>query len=128
MYRQPVLEWREEVGVTPGLFVFYGFVPTQENEVGLKAYAIGDDVVLKAGLTRIATGDRRCRIVGLLPAAERGESQYRVRMGTENFERRIVQSDIDPDETTVSAERNTATSSAPAGGSWLNTSSIRIGK
>ena len=38
-------------------------------------YAIDDIIVLKAGLTRTATGDRTCRIVGLLPAADRGERQ-----------------------------------------------------
>jgi hypothetical protein len=96
--------------------------------VSARTYAIGDDVVLKAGLTRMATGDRTCRIVGLLPAAERGENQYRVRVGTENFERRIVHSDIDAGETAASAQTRQAASSAVAGGSWLNASSIRVGK
>ncbi|CDZ26278.1 MULTISPECIES: hypothetical protein [Neorhizobium] len=90
-------------------------------------YAIGDNIVLKAGLTRTATGDRTCRVVGLLPAADRGENQYRVRFGSENFERRIVESDIDTSETASSAKKDEASADAPSG-PWLKPSSIRIGK
>ncbi|WP_117193027.1 cold-shock protein [Rhizobium terrae] len=90
-------------------------------------YAIGDTVVLKASLTRTVAGDRACRIVGLLPAADRGENQYRVRFGDENFERRIVESDIDTAETAASVRKG-ETASPTAGGSWLKMSNIRIGK
>ncbi|PST22503.1 cold-shock protein [Mesorhizobium plurifarium] len=61
--------------------------------------SVGDSVVLRADLTRTAAADRTCRIVSVLPAAEHGEAQYRVRFGTENFDRRIFEHDIDPSET-----------------------------
>jgi hypothetical protein len=93
-----------------------------------KIYAIGDNVVLKAGLSRTVTGERTCRIVGVLPA-DHGEAQYRVRLENENFERRIVHSDIDAEETSAPASRKTAAATAAAkGGPWLKPSSIRIGK
>ena len=90
------------------------------------AYVIGDNIVLKAGLTRVAAGDRTCRIVGLLPAVDRGENQYRVRFGGENFERRIVESDIDTSQTATSAAKSEPSTSSE--GSWLKMSNIRIGK
>jgi hypothetical protein len=91
------------------------------------AYAVDDIIVLKAGLTRTATGDRTCRVVGLLPAADRGEHQYRVRFDNENFERRIVASDIDASATATSAVKSEASRETP-GGSWLKPSRMRIGK
>ncbi|KGD86594.1 MULTISPECIES: hypothetical protein [Rhizobium/Agrobacterium group] len=90
-------------------------------------YAVNDLVVLKAGLTRTATGDRTCRIVGLLPAADRGEHQYRVRFDNENFERRIVASDIDTSATATSATKG-ETAPTGSGEPWLKPSRIRIGK
>ncbi len=82
-----------------------------------KTHAVGDHVVLKAGLSRTATGARTCRIVG-------------VRLDNENFERRVVHSDIDADETAAPAARKTGTTAAGASksGPWLKPSSIRIGK
>ncbi|MCF3642214.1 cold-shock protein [Rhizobium sp. TRM95111] len=65
-------------------------------------YVIGDTVVLKSGLSRSAGDERTCRIVGILPA-DHGEAQYRVRVGNETYERRIVQSDIDAAETAAPA-------------------------
>jgi hypothetical protein len=103
------------------------FGRSKENTMSANVYAIGDNIVLKAGLTRTATGDRTCRVVGLLPAADRGENQYRVRFGSENFERRIVESDIDTSETASSAKKDEACADAPSG-PWLKPSSIRIGK
>ena len=93
-----------------------------------KTYAVGDDVVLKAGLSRTVTGERTCQIVGVLPA-DHGEVQYRVRLENENFERRVVHSDIDAEETAAPSPRKTAAAAAVAkGGPWLKPSSVRIGK
>ena len=93
-----------------------------------KTYAVGDHVVLKAGLSRTATGERTCRIVGVLPA-DHGEVQYRVRLEGENFERRIVHSDIDVDETAApSSRKTTAAAAAGKGGPWLKPLSTRTGK
>ncbi|MEW9612637.1 cold-shock protein [Shinella sp. S4-D37] len=93
-----------------------------------KIHAIGDKVMLKADLFRSADGDRSCRIVGVLPA-DHGEAQYRVRLGSEAHERRIVASDIEP--VAAPAVRSTsanASSRHSPGESWLNPSSIRIKK
>ena len=93
-----------------------------------KSYAVGDHVVLKAGLSRATTGTRTCRIVGVLPA-DHGEVQYRVRLENENFERRVVHSDIDVEETAAPATRKAAAAeNARKGGPCLTPSSIRIGK
>ncbi len=94
-----------------------------------QTYVVGDWLVLKAGLTRTAVGDRTCRVVGLLPNADRGEQQYRVRFGNENFERRIVESDIDRTETeTTTTEITVDVGSKTPGGPWLKPGSLRIGK
>lgn len=90
-------------------------------------HAVDDVIVLKASLMRTANGDRTCRIVGLLPAADSGERQYRVRFGSENFERRILASDIDTSATTTLAEKE-ETSSTTTGGPWLRPGSIRVSK
>ncbi|GMB82686.1 hypothetical protein NN6n1_34690 [Shinella zoogloeoides] len=91
-----------------------------------KPYAIGDRVVLKAGLTRSPADERTCRIVSLLPA-DHGEVQYRVQREGETFERRIVHSDIDTAESAVPASRDSPASPGKAG-SWLKPSSIRAGR
>ena len=91
------------------------------------AYVVNDLVVLKAGLTRTATGERTCRIVGVLPAADRGEHQYRVRFDNENFERRIVASDIDTSATKTPMAKG-ETSSAEPGEPWVKLSRIRVAK
>jgi hypothetical protein len=95
--------------------------------MSIHTFAVGDALVLRAGLTRTAVGDRTCRVVGLLPNADRGEQQYRVRFGNENFERRIVASDIDRTET-VATKQAAAAVGKSEGGPWLKASSIRIGK
>lgn len=92
-----------------------------------KIHAVGDHVVLRAGLSRTATDERTCRIVGVLPA-DHGEAQYRVRLDGENFERRIVHSDIDADEAAPATRKSAATEATRKGGPWLKPSSIRIAK
>ncbi|MGK9052067.1 cold-shock protein [Neorhizobium sp. CSC1952] len=94
--------------------------------MGPNVFALDDVIVLKASLMRKATGDRTCRIVGLLPAADSGEQQYRVRFGNENFERRIVASDIDALATASAGKEET--SSTAAGEPWLKPASIRVAK
>lgn len=91
-----------------------------------KTYAVDDHVVLKAGLSRTVAGERTCRIVGVLPA-DHGEAQYRVRLDNENFERRVVHSDIDAEETAAPSPRAAAAVVGKAG-PWLKPSSVRIGK
>lgn len=90
-----------------------------------KTYAVGDTVIVRADPTRTAAADRTCRIVGVLPADHR-EAQYRVRFAAENFERRIVASDI---ETETAVEIGAATP-APAdrGTPWLRPLSVRPAK
>lgn len=90
-----------------------------------KSYAIGDQVLLKAGQPRSTASERTCRIVGILPA-DHGEVQYRVRLENENFERRIVQSDIDTEQNAAPARRNTGTTeTARPGSPWLKPLTIR---
>ena len=91
-----------------------------------KTYAVGDMIVVRAGLTRTATADRTCKIVGILPADHR-EAQYRVRFATENFERRIVETDIETSETVPEASAG-APAPADRGGPWLRPLSVRPGK
>jgi hypothetical protein len=92
-----------------------------------RKYAVDDVIVLKTSLMRAASDDRTCRIVGLLPASDRGEQQYRVRVGDESFERRILASDIDTAAATEH-EATAETSKATAGSPWLKPASIRVGK
>ncbi|WP_313531014.1 cold-shock protein [Shinella sp.] len=93
-----------------------------------KTYATGDHIVLKAGLSRKTTEERSCRIVGVLPN-DHGEVQYRVRLDGETFERRIVQSDIDAEETAAPSPKKSATvSTAGKAGPWLKPLNIRSGK
>ena len=90
-------------------------------------YSVGDTVVLRADLTRTAAADRTCRIAAILPAAEHGEPQYRVRFGAENFERRIFEHDIDPTDT-ASPARERSPAAAAEGKPWLKPLSIRTTK
>jgi hypothetical protein len=90
--------------------------------------SIGDLIVVKASLTRSARDDRQCRVVGMLPASDRGERQYRVRFGTENFERRIVASDIDRSETTANSVGSDMLAVDSLAEPWFKSSKIRIGK
>ncbi|WP_331371466.1 cold-shock protein [Sinorhizobium chiapasense] len=91
------------------------------------SYRIGDTVVLKPDLTRTASADRKCRIVGTLPAAEYGEPQYRVRFGTENFDRRIFEGDIDASETDLPVRQDDAAAMI-SGKPWLKPLSTKTTK
>lgn len=94
-----------------------------------KIYAVGDAITLKADLYRSTHSDRTCTIVAVLPV-DRGEAQYRVRMGKETFERRIVASDIEASEPT--GEKNPAgKTAAPAlcrQEPWLRPLNIRTAR
>ncbi len=90
-----------------------------------KLYAVGDTVILKANLHAGLNGDRTCEIVGMLPA-DHGEAQYRVRLGDEKNERRIVASDIDDADTSASPNRPGFANSGSTGTPWLTVSSIRV--
>jgi len=93
-----------------------------------KTYAMGDHVVLKAGLSRKTADGGRCRIVGVLPN-DHGEVQYRVRLDGETFERRIVESDIDAEETAApSPDTTSKVSFAGKASPWLKPLNIRGGK
>ncbi|WFU46265.1 cold-shock protein [Sinorhizobium terangae] len=91
------------------------------------SYSVGDTVVLRADLTRTASDDRKCRIVGTLPAAEYGEPQYRVRFGTENFDRRIFESDIDASETDLPVRHDDGAATV-SGKPWLKPLSTKGAK
>jgi hypothetical protein len=89
-------------------------------------YNVGDMIVLRSGLTRMAKADRKCEIVSILPD-DNGHAQYRVRLATESFERRITEDDIDPTESASPAFRETKAQNGKAS-PWLKPSSIKIGK
>lgn len=80
----------------PGLFVF--LKPLGGGiRMSRAIYAVGDKVKLKPTLFRRKETGSACRIIGVLPS-DHGEAQYRVRLGDEVFERRILASDIDAPE------------------------------
>lgn len=92
------------------------------------AYSIGDLIVVKASLTRAAMDDRQCKVVGMLPASDRGEAQYRVRFGTENFERRIVASDIERSEAATTSSQAGMPVANGVAEPWLKSLKIRVGR
>lgn len=57
-------------------------------------YSAGDLVVLKADLTRLKADPRMCRIIGMLPS-DTDDAYYQVRFTHENFERRILATEIE---------------------------------
>ncbi|MGX5665539.1 cold-shock protein [Rhizobium daejeonense] len=87
--------------------------------------AIGNVVVLKDGSSGRGRNRTPCRIVAILPS-DGGEKQYRVRFEAENFERRIVLSDID----TLATE--SVLPQKPAGNTqdepWLKPSAVRTSR
>lgn len=86
-------------------------------------YAVGDAVTLKDGVLRTVDKDRVWKIVGILPS-DHGEAQYRVRLGGEAHERRIVASDIEA----ASGHEDDPSPVSRSGEPWLKPSSIRIHK
>jgi hypothetical protein len=92
-----------------------------------RVYAVGDTVMLKADLFRSLDGERACRIVGVLPS-DRGEAQYRIRLGGENHERRIVGSDIEAPETVAPRKAGSPSPSPRGNEPWFKPSSIRVKK
>lgn len=87
-------------------------------------HRVGDVVILRDGFTKTDVANRTCTIVGILPATERGDAQYRVRFGAERCERRVVQADIET--TSVHEAANTSDEGPIATGSpWLKPMSLR---
>lgn len=86
---------------------------------------IGDVVILKDGFSGRSRNRTSCRIVAILPSDD-GEKQYRIRFDAENFERRIVLSDIDTlaTETMLPEKSETDTRDEP----WLKPSAIRTSR
>ncbi|RDJ08826.1 cold-shock protein [Rhizobium grahamii] len=89
-------------------------------------YAIGDSIVLKGGFVRTEQASRTCRIAAILPS-DGSRAQYRVRFEGENFDRRILESDIDMSQSASPTPRDDAVADIQ-GGSWLKTSSLRVRK
>jgi hypothetical protein len=89
-------------------------------------FAVGDTIVLKDGFVRTDSTRRTCRISAVLPS-DGGRAQYRVRFETESFDRRIVESDIDTNQSASSVPNN-ETVTVFETGSWLNASSIKVRK
>ena len=95
-------------------------------------YAVGDTVWLKPNILRRAETTTSCQIIGILPA-DHGEAQYRIRLGDETFERRVLASDIETPE--ISGPRTKGVqpggngpSSAGRNEPWFKPSSIRTKK
>lgn len=89
-------------------------------------YAVGDTVFLKSGILRTMSPELACRIISVLPEAQ-GVVQYRVRFGSETFERRVAEADIDRAASPMSKGPGRPTSPS-ATSSWVNPNSIRIKK
>jgi hypothetical protein len=90
-------------------------------------YAVGDTVTLKADRFRLSDSERVCRIVGILPS-DHGEAQYRIRIGNETHERRVVASDIEAPETVMAGKTKGAPSTRGPDEPWFKPSSIRVKK
>lgn len=86
---------------------------------------IGDVVIVKDGFSGRSRNRMPCRIVAILPSDD-GEKQYRVRFDSENFERRIVLSDIDTMATDTMLPEKPATSTKDE--PWLKPSAIRTSR
>jgi hypothetical protein len=93
---------------------------------GTSRFAVGDMVVLKDCFVRKDTARRTCTISAVLPS-DGSRGQYRVRFATENFDRRIVESDIDTNQPAFPMPNNETVAIVETG-SWLKSSSIRVRK
>jgi hypothetical protein len=89
-------------------------------------YRIGDIIVLKRGVLGPSGPSGRGRIICRLPETQ-GSVQYRVQFEAENFERRILQIDIDVAASPPSVEEERF---SPKGkpSNWLNSNAISIKK
>jgi len=91
-------------------------------------YGIGDHVFLVTGPVRTGRPEGEFTILACLPDIN-GMAQFRVKSLTENFERRIIGSDIDMERSQrPSRVPQEVPDFGPSRGSWLKTSSIRVGK
>ena len=91
-------------------------------------YGVGDQIFLVPGPFRTARSEGAFTIVTVLPDAQ-GSAQYRVKSNDENFERRITGSEIDIERSPRrAAVLDAAPEPGPKKGSWLNASTIRVGK
>ncbi|MBB3569180.1 cold-shock protein [Rhizobium sp. BK491] len=89
-------------------------------------YQIGDTIVLKRGTFGNFGPSGAGRIVSRLPEAD-GATQYRVQFEGENFERRVVQPDIDVEASTSKA-RNIGFAAESKSSSWINATMITLRK
>ena len=87
-------------------------------------YQIGDTIVLKRGIMGNTGPSGMCRIVSCLPEAD-GAAQYRVQFEGENFERRILQPDIDVEASTSKA-RTIGFEAESKSSSWINSTMITV--
>lgn len=112
-------------GLHPAFYAFIQTTSADEKMAARPRYAVGDNIVLKDGFVRTQRDGRAGTITAILPTDS--SVQYRVRFETENFDRRIVESDIDVSHSAAPSQKKEAISIAQSG-SWLKTSSIRVRK
>lgn len=124
MYWQPTLSDGKRSGTHPAFFVFFNpaVAVRLESFVSQPRYKSGDTLVMRTDFTHTAREKRVCSVVGV-HSSDYGRTQYRVRFAHETFERRIVETDIDAEETRVFADPAPAREEPlPAGSgpkSWL---------
>ena len=109
----------------PDLFVFMRYAGGLA--MSRVIYAVGDTVRLKPDLFRRTEGGGICRIAGILPS-DHGEVRYRVRLGNETCERRILASDIEAAEAVTARSAAGAHTSAGGKEPWFKPSTIRTRK
>jgi hypothetical protein len=129
MYRQQALSDRKGRATTRP-FIFCVAQPIQEDAIlSIPRYKVGDMIVLKSGLTRTLKDERSCKVIGVLPR-DHVHVQYRVKFTGENFERRILEDDIDPSETVTAVTIEHAARAASETGAqpWLKPLGVRARK
>lgn len=91
-------------------------------------YGVGDHVFLLSGPLRTGRTEGEFTIVTRLPDVH-GAIQYRVKSNSENFERRIVSSDIDLERSPKPrGDKEKSPVTTQAKGSWLKASPIKSSK